>query len=681
MLMRVPKRLAWVVGFALAASLVVTGQDFAVQPAPMDIVSSPAAPDTQSFDQPVNEGLSPRNASYTIDARLDPATRTIAGREILSWRNISRRPATELRFHLYWNAFRNADSTWMREQRLAGTPRAPRSDAWGSIDITLIRLLPSNGAPATNGTPQDQPDLTSGMRFLAPDDDNQDDRTVMAVALPAPIAPNQVVELEIEWTATVPRTFHRTGYVGDFFFMGQWFPKIGVLEDAGWNAHQFHRVSEFYADFGVYDLRLRVPQGWVVGASGREVGTEVHTDGTVTHHFRAEDVHDVAWTTSPDFIDVRKRFTHPTLPSVDMRLLIQPEHQDQADRHFAATAAALKYYGEWFGAYPYGYVTIVDTAYQSRASGMEYPTLFTAGTRWLTPERGSSPDAVIIHEAGHQWWYGMVASNEFEHAWMDEGINTFAEARAHEASGLPQFRTLRAFGRFIPWVLDDLALTRVDDGDGLARYRQSPKSDAQATPTFRYWLGTATPITYFKTSLWLHTLERHLGWPTVRMILSTYFERWKFRHPAPQDFFNVASEVSGQDLTWFFDEVYRSSNAFDYRLQALSSERRNDRYHTTVVAERLGEAVFPVEVVTTFRDGTQATERWGGRERRRIFKYDRDAQALEAQVDPRRVLLLDVNYTNNSRTLEPRSTRASLKWALTWMVWLQDLMLTYGFFA
>src|SRR3990172_7586073 len=119
-----------------------------------------------------------------------------------------------------------------------------------------------------------------------------------------------------------------------------------------------------------------------------------------------------------------------------MRLLLQPEHADQADRHFAATRAALEYYGTWFGPYPYGHITIVDPvttfnpASQGESTGgMEYPTLFPAGTRLAVPLAGTQPESVTVHEAGHQFWYGIVATNEFEHAWMDEGFNTFSTAR------------------------------------------------------------------------------------------------------------------------------------------------------------------------------------------------------------------------------------------------------------
>ena len=196
--------------------------------------------------------LSPRNASYAITARLDPRSRTITGDEMLTWRNISAAPAATLRFHLYYNAWRNTRSTWMRERRLGGdTTLASRPQAdWGWIDVTNIRLIGAAGSPI---------DLTGRARFVAPDDGNVDDRTVLEVPLDRPVAPGGIVNVQIGWSSRVPRTFARTGTIGNFYFIGQWFPKIGVLEDTGWNCHQFHSATEFFSDFGTYDVRLTVP--------------------------------------------------------------------------------------------------------------------------------------------------------------------------------------------------------------------------------------------------------------------------------------------------------------------------------------------------------------------------------------------------------------------------------------
>jgi hypothetical protein len=660
------RRFLWLLAALTTAAAGPLAQDISRQALPR-IESRPITPRAQSFDQPAPGGLSPRNANYSIDVRLDHAARTLAGRETIRWRNISSATATEVQFHLYWNAWRHAESTWMRERRIAGNREVTQADAWGSCDVKTIRVA---------GV-----DLTSSTRFIAPDDGNAADQTVMSVPLPAPVAPNESIEIEITWTSKIPRPFARTGYVGDYYFIVQWFPKIGVLEDAGWNTHQFHAATEFYADFGAYDVRLTVPAGWIVGASGRETSKANNADGTTTHAYYGEDIHDFAWTTSPDFLEARQTFEHPTLPRVEMRLLLQPEHAGQEQRHFDATAACLKYYGEWFGAYPYGHVTIVDPAYQSGSGGMEYPTLFTAGSRWIAPRAVTQPEGVTVHEAGHQFWYGIVASNEFEHAWLDEGLNTFSTARTIDRAFTPNYYAQRYFGGFIPWVFYDVQVRRDTDGNRLSGYRAVAEADAQATPTFRYWPGSASAITYNKTALWLNTLEKHLGWDTLQKGMSTFFHRWKFRHPQPEDFFQALNEASRQDLTWFFDEAHRGSNVFDYGVQELLSERVGGAYRTTVVVRRFGEAMFPVDVVTTFRGGARSKERWDGRDRRRIYVYERPEQAVMAQVDPDRVLLLDVNYTNNSRTIEPRTDDATLKWSLKWMVWLQDLMLTYGFFA
>jgi hypothetical protein len=617
----------------------------------------------------INPPLSPRNANYTITAKLDAASRTITGEERIVWRNITSTTATELQFHLYWNAWRNARTTWMRERALGGGPgNAQRqADDWSRIDVTSVRMLAPSAA-----------DLTSTQHFITPDDDNADDQTVMAVPLPSPVGPGGEVSLVVNWTAHVPRTFARTGAIGNFFFIVQWFPKLGVLQQDGWNCHQFHAGTEFFSDYGVYDVTLTVPQKWTVGATGLQRDRRDNSDGTSSHRYYQEDVHDFAWTTSPDLIERTATFEHASLPPVDMRLLLQPEHAGQADRHFDATRTTLKYYGEWFGAYPYGHITIVDPAFQSGAGGMEYPTLFTAGTRWIAPERVTSPEGVTVHEAGHQFWYGIVGNNEFEDAWMDEGFNTFSTARAVAQVYDPNYLALRYFGGFIPWVFRDVVMARESEGNGLTGYRRAAKSDVQATPTFRYFPSTGGNITYNKTGLWLNTMERWLGWPTLQKIMSTHFERWQFKHPKPADFFAIANQVSGRDLGWFFDRVYRSADVFDYGVESLRADPDGSAIRSTVVVRRYGEATFPIDVRVTFDDGERVTEHWDGTDRWKLYSYLRGASAVSAVVDPEHVLLLDVNYTNNSKTRQPSTSRASTKWSLKWMVWLQDCLLSWA---
>ncbi len=648
---------------------------------------------------------SPRNANYDIDVTLDPSARTLTGRETLTWRNISPNPTSELQFHLYYNAWRNTRSTWMRE-RLLGRGAAlhgrPEED-WGRIDVSSIRL-PGDGASGSAAV-----DLTRDAAFIAPDDGNPDDRTVLRVPLPRPVAPGETIEVEIEWISRIPRPFARTGTIGDYFFLSHWFPKIGVLEAAGWNCHQFHTGTEFFSDYGVYDVRITAPADWVVGATGREQEVTDNGDGTATRHFHAEDVHEFAWTTSPDFLVVEDRFEHPSLPPVDMRLLLQPEHAGQEERHLRATRETLRLYGEWFGAYPWDHITIVDPAWQSRSGGMEYPMFITAGTRWLSPASTDGPEEVTVHEAGHMFFQSGVGNNEMEHSWLDEGLNTYATARAMEEA-FPFVRELRFFGGFVPWPQPDVPWDRVIHGDRIAGYRAVARSDVQATPTYRYWPGSGGAITYNKSSLYLHTLERHLGWDVMQRGMSAFYRQWKFGHPKPDDFFTAMNTAAGEDLGWFFDQVHGSSAVFDYGIAQLGSRNASgrgwfddgqyrdeagsaadgvspaaggtsNRFESLVAVRRYGDGIFPVDVLVEFADGTTERRRWDGRAQWTYYRFVGPSRAVTATVDPERVLLLDTDFTNNSRTTRSRAAEAATKWTLASIIWLQDLLLTVGFLA
>ncbi|MDP2390782.1 MAG: M1 family aminopeptidase, partial [Acidobacteriota bacterium] len=459
----------------------------------------------------------------------------------------------------------------------------------------------------------------------------------------------------------------------------------------------FFANAEFYSDFGRYDVRMTVPSGWTLGATGREQSRTDTASGTTTHRYVQDDVHDFAWTTSPDFIERTQRFEHAGLPPVEMRLLLQPEHEGLADRHFAGTAAALRYYGEWYGAYPYGHITIVDPAFQSHSGGMEYPTIFTGGARWLSPRGTNDPEYVVLHEAGHQWWYGMVANNETAHAWLDEGLNQYSDSRVQAVALQPNYLVQRFFGDFIPWQFRDLPLKRATDTNWMNTYRRAGDRDALTTPTSALWPGAHQAQSYHKAALMLHTLERRHTWEVMQKVLATFFARWQFKHPQPDDFFATVEEVTGQPHAWFFDQVYRSSNRFDYAIERLDSgpvaaRGLNDAlafeeqapagtYRTTVVVRRLEAGIFPVDVLVTFSNGEQARETWDGRARWHAFTFERPVQAVSAQVDPERVLLLDTNFTNNSKAMTPATETAATKWSLRWMVWLQDLMMTYAFFV
>lgn len=635
--------------------------------------------------------VSPRNASYDIDVTLDPATRTLTGSEVITWRNTGAIEAYSIRLHLYWNAFRNTSSSFMKQRQLADdNPFADRAESdFGFSDVTGLKILNDDGTVGA--------DLMPEFRYISPDDQNADDRTLAAAQLPAAVQPGQTLRLRVEWTGRFPRNFDRTGTIGNYFFVSQWFPKLGVFEDRGWTAHQFFANSEFFSDFGRYDVRMTVPKDWTLGATGVEQ-SRTDSGNTTTHRYVQDDVHDFAWSASPDFVERKQRFEHAGLPPVEMRLLLQPEHEHLAARHFAGAAAALRYYGEWFGPYPYPNLTIVDPVFQSDSGGMEYPTFFTGGTRWLAPAQSNDPEYVVLHEAGHQFWYGLVANNETARAWLDEGINEYADSRVQSIALQPNYLVQRFFGDFIPWQFRDIPLKRATDTNWMNTYRRGADRDSLSTPTYLLWPGTHQAMSYHKAALMLHTLERMHTWEVMQRVLSTVFTRWKFRHPKPEDFFAVLDEVTGQDHAWFVDQVYRGSNTFDYAIERLVSEPISARglmesaeglkfqetaatgtFRTTVVARRLGAGQFPVDVMVTFENGEQARVKWDGRARWQQFTFDRPVKAVSAQVDPERVLLLDTYFTNNSRTLTPARDAAATKWSLRWMVWLQDLFMTSAF--
>lgn len=559
---------------------------------------------------------------YKIDARLDPQAKTVNGHEVIVWKNHTNDTIPDLQFHLYLNAFKNNQSTFMKEGG-AESRRVKfrnKADSWGYEQIHLFKV--------------DGADLTGKLEFIRPDDGNTADQTVVRVVLPRPIPPHGSVTIEIDWTSKLPHVFARTGFHDNFFLVAQWFPKPGVYEAAGerhrkvggWNTHQFHSSTEFYADYGTFDVRLTVPYQYEIGATGDEIEKPVVGGPssfppnslpsllppweTSTHHFYQEDVHDFAWTTQPkaqmmkvvrwfnpdqqvtaaEYADWAKKanvsLDEIKLQPVKVTLLIQREHANQTDRHFRAIFAGLKWYGLMFGKYPYDVVTAVDPPYGGMgAAGMEYPTFFTCGTSYWPGAKQGDPEGVTVHEFGHQFWYGLVGNNEFEEAWLDEGFNTYSTTKTLAYEFGPDYAYQHMFGVPVPaqsWL--SLPVPRYPwNGVGeipIGQYWEwvaippvgnrikGYAADAQSDAMERYaWLdldrGSYRTQAYLKPELTLHTLESLLGdkwWPTIRAYQLKY--RWK--HPDAQDFVDTVTQVSGSDMKWFFDQELYGSGMLNY---------------------------------------------------------------------------------------------------------------------
>jgi hypothetical protein len=644
--------------------------------------------------------VSTRNASYTIEARLDPDAHRITGVLVLDWRNTSAQALSSFPFHLYWNAFRNNLSTTARGEGRRAPDDAKRDDrSFGWTEVKSIRLL---------GEPDE--DLLPTLRYLN-EDGNTDDRTVMEVRTARPIEPGASGRFRIEWQSLVPHgTVGRAGWVHDYNFIVQWFPKIGVFSKGQWNCHPFYPWTEFFSDYGVYDVKLTLPSGFVVGATGRQESKTDNPDGSATYRFVQEDVHDFAWTASRRFLERRARFEEPGYPPVDIRLLLQPEHAQLGDRYLNAAKIALRTYGTWSAPYPYPQITVVDPAFNSASGGMEYPTLFTGGASWLSPEELQSPEGVTIHEAGHQFWYGLVANNEFEEAWLDEGFNTYMTSKASDHSLGPEGWGRRFFGfdqgrgARIGWPFVAPGVRIARGSESLPGLRQGGEADVMARRAWTYRDSASYGLnSYGKPALVMQTLEGLLGEETMVKLLRTYARRYRFAHPTTEDFLATVDEVTGGGWRWYFNETFFSSDLCDYAVEVKSEPVRKpagyfpgaggelvlqpaqkekergkpgagERYESRVTVVRKGEVRMPVELRVEFADGRVAKEQWNGRDRWYRLSYE-GAKVVRAVVDPGHKIAIDVDPANNEWLDDERPAhRAAAKWAARYLFWLQNLL-------
>jgi hypothetical protein len=603
-------------------------------------------PQVIAVNSPDGKPLSDRVTAYWIDAQLNADQKTLDATEVLEYRNPSDQPLSSFPFHLYLNAFHRA-STFSRESyksaavdggQYHGRVSGPASE--GSIEIRSI-------------TAEGYGDLKPGMQFTAPDDGNADDRTVMQVTLPKPLAPGEAVRFHITFHDKFPLSVARNGYKGDFVMGGQWFPKVGVFWHGVWNCHQYHETTEFFSDFGTYNVTLRVPNRYVVGASGIETGEQSNHDGTKTLSFRGEDIHDFAWAASPNFVAVDDTVVN-RLGTVKLHALVLAEHPDLRQRYLSILKSSLQKYDEWYGPYPYKQITLIDPEPGSNIGGMEYPTLFTADYNWWEPTWYHLPlEEAVVHEMGHQYWYGMVATNEFEEPWLDEGITAYSEDKVLAALFGPNTSTLNARTAY----LGETGLLKM-------QYLFRPDEDPIAREGWKFASFVSYgAIVYGKTATTLTTLESVLGQETLRRALEVYFTRYRFTHPTVTNFLNTLQEVAGRDLEPFLTQAIYGTDMLDYAVDSLTTEPVDSWKGDTrgpwisqVAVKRNGTFVFPVKLEVGFSDGSKEKTDWDGKDRRANFSWQKPARAVYARVDPDNNVALDANTFNNSYIIEEDTT-------------------------
>ncbi|RDD82674.1 M1 family peptidase [Dyella tabacisoli] len=667
-------------------------------------VSVPSAANAWGGERTGNEAtLSDRVVSYRIDAELDAAKHAINGKQQMTWRNRSDRAVHSVYMHLYLNAFQNERSTFFTERSVLtahGDSRgrgAVKKGQWGWIELKQVR---QSAAPLK-------------WTFVHPDGGPEADQTVVRIDLAEPVPAGGTLTLDIDFLSQLPRVIERTGYFGDFNMVGQWFPKIGVLELPGergataprWNVHEFHFNSEFYADFGSYDVSMTVPSDYTVGAVGEQQGEPVKKDGKTTYRFVQGDVHDFAWVAAKGYQTLDASYVGPGSPKVAVRVIYPPEYLASAQPVLKATLDSLAYFSNTLGAYPYRTVTAVVPPYNAdEAGGMEYPTFFTAeGYAKIDSQTADQweIDFVTIHEFGHGYFYGLLASNEFEEPMLDEGLNEYWDQRMLRERNqriLVPTTWMRRLG--MTPTMDVFAMERMSAGLGRP-------VDPLGQNSWNRLSSSSYGTVYSRTATAMHDLEERLGKEVTERAFREYYKRWHFRHPSVADLRAALIDVSGDAKTVneVFDQYVFGTAKIDDRISAidnkevlpLAGSESKDGKRSEVDADALDKQIakqrsdwkkahpdakpdsggpFPWRgTVTVVRDGAQVPQllrvkfadgssedvHWNDDRRWARFVFTKPTKIVSAELDPEQKIYLDANKLNDSLTTKPNGA-ASRRW-------------------
>lgn len=568
-----------------------------------------------------------QDVDYEIHATLDVDNHTLEGMEVLTYRNNSPDTLNHLWIHLYPNAYKDRGTTYAKEMEGMQQYEFSFSTSEERGHIEIISLF-SDGRSLRHSI----------------------EGTEMRVKLPQPLKPGGEVSLEMGFLLKVPRIFSRLGHKGEHYEVTQWYPKAVVYDEHGWHPDGYHALGEFYGEYGDYDVWITLPQKMVVGATGVLMEPEEEIErmkrlaagerfeslkGMKTLHFRAERVHDFAWVADPDYRVVRGREGDTAI-----WVLYLPEHEKDWKEVLGYAKDALRYYGNWYGEYPYPTLTVAD-GFLGTGGGMEYPNLVICS-------QGSVPlmrmlELVVMHEIGHQWFYGLLGSNEMDEAWLDEGINTFSEIRYMEEKYGKKgnlFNWPNWLG-FMPSIGDRWV-------HQLSYYLTATNHAEKPilTPAYEF---VDEPIAYqtaaYSKPAWVVDMLRYLlGEETFDRVMRTYVERYSYRHPHFDDFIQTAEEVSGQDLNWFFNQWLKTTEVCDYAIKGFGEMLPGNKRE--VVVERRGEIVMPVDVMLVTEDGERHLKRWDGRDRLKTLSFDTAKNVKYAVIDPDN-RILEVDKWNN----------------------------------
>jgi hypothetical protein len=601
-----------------------------------------------------------QRADYTIRATLDTAAKSLSGSETIRYTNNSPDTLDHLWLQLDQNLFRPGSVGSLlnsQESRFGG------AGFQGGFEIESINQSQPSGVKV-RGQP--------GRGVMAPRPvpvKIRVDDTMGEVILATPLAPGTTTLLDISYHFTIPEHgADRMGRDGALYELAQWYPRMAVYDDVnGWNTLQYLGQGEFYLEYGDFDYSITLPAGYIVAGSGvvqnplevytaaqrARLAAAVKSDsishiitaeelssgaarpkaaGMLTWRFRAQNVRDVAWAASPNYIWDASGW-HGIIANAYYRPAAATVWKDAADM---SRFSIMEYSNYW---YPYQYPQI--SAVEGPVSGMEYPMV-------AMEARGQAKEdlfAVVTHEIGHMWFPMMVGSDERRYAWMDEGFNTFMNIYSEQDY----------FKR------DDTARRKGEEAF-VAQNDQSPSAQPIMTFANRYKTNSNLgSLAYVKPGIALYLLrEKILGPDVFDPAFHEYIRRWVFKHPQPADFFRTMEDVSGRDLAWYWREWFFETAVLDQAIESVKQISDSSGATRAQIAIRnLGTMVMPVELELTLADSTRQrvkypVEIWYKGDRY-VAQVTTPKPIVKATVNPDG-LLPDINPANNTWAATAAST-------------------------
>jgi hypothetical protein len=483
---------------------------------------------------------------YKINVTLFPKEQLLRGFISINYTNNSPDTLREIWIHIWPNAYKNTQTAYAQQQ-LANNKvdfqfSDPKDKGW--IDSFAF---------TANGTP---------LNWLY-DAQNID---ILQVQLNTPLLPNQNITISTPFVEKLPKLFSRGGVNNSFFALTQWYPKPAVYDVNGWNKMPYLEQGEFYSDYGSFDVSITLPEKYLVAATGnlltqteldaynniiqtQEGLSNNHSNKLKTLQYHEDHVHDFAW-----FADTTFRINKDSVKLNNGNLVTTWAFASKktstwpAKNNVSATpvSKAVKAYSDKIGNYPYKNCTLVVGDIYA-GGGMEYPTITVCE---------SSDEDITMHEVGHNWFYGMLGTNERKYPWMDESINTFFEQKfGGQLKGNPDF--FKSFsGKEWTNNYETMLAYLFSARQGIS---QPLNLSSEAFSNLNYGA-----IVYAKGPLLFAYLEQQLGDSLFELCFKNYFKAWQYKHPLPADMHSSFEQTSGQNLNWFFTDLLNENNSIDF---------------------------------------------------------------------------------------------------------------------